>query len=114
FMDETIDARGRILVGYPDGCIGGCVNGTTNSYTALASIARQSGGRPLLRAFDPAGATVPGNPLVTATADSAGVHLTWPAVDTGGAPLTTYTVYRRPSATQRAFLARVGTALALY
>src|SRR5205085_7467626 len=48
FMDETIDAQGRVLVGYPDGCIGPCVNSPAgahpNSYTARATIAWQSGG----------------------------------------------------------------------
>ena len=34
FMDATKDARGRVLVGYADGCVGGCVSGGSNSGTA--------------------------------------------------------------------------------
>ncbi len=44
FMDATVDNTGRILVGYADGCTGSCVGGGTNTRTAIASIARQSGG----------------------------------------------------------------------
>ncbi|HEX8069574.1 MAG TPA: PKD domain-containing protein [Pyrinomonadaceae bacterium] len=112
FMDITVDKQGRALVAYPDGCIGGCVNGTTNSYTALASVARQSGGRRLFATYDPTGVTAPGNPLASATADADGVHLTWLVPDNGGAPVTEYRVYRRTSTTARALLARVGTATA--
>ena len=112
FMDASVDKQGRVLVGYPDGCIGGCVNGNVNSYTALASIARQSGGRRLFRAYDPAGATAPGNPPAAATSDANGVHLTWQVPDNGGAPITNYSVYRRTSTTPKTLLANVGTATA--
>jgi hypothetical protein len=44
FMDVTVDREGRILVGYADGCIGSCVTGGANSYSKIATIARQSGG----------------------------------------------------------------------
>src|SRR5439155_2501448 len=53
FMDVTVDAVGRIVVGYADGCVGSCVTGTTNSYTATATIARQSGGSGLFAATMP-------------------------------------------------------------
>jgi hypothetical protein len=53
FMDVTVDKQGRILVGYADGCIDACVTGTTNSYTATATIARQSGGSGLFAATMP-------------------------------------------------------------
>jgi len=52
-MDVTVDKQGRIIVGYADGCVGGCVTGTTNSYTAIAAIARQSGGSGLFAATMP-------------------------------------------------------------
>ncbi len=48
FMDITTDQTGRILVGYADGCVGACVTGGPNSYTAIATIARQSGGTDLI------------------------------------------------------------------
>jgi hypothetical protein len=99
FMDETIDAQGRILVGYPDGCIGPCVTGTVNSFSALASIARQSGGQRLFAANDPSPAepTAPAPPRVDGVInDGSGViHVSWSAPDSGGSPITGYNVYRR-------------------
>jgi hypothetical protein len=52
FMDAAIDSHGRVVVGYADGCIKGCVTGTVNSNSARATIARQSSGKTLLAAFD--------------------------------------------------------------
>ncbi|HYX41248.1 MAG TPA: sialidase family protein [Pyrinomonadaceae bacterium] len=44
FIDTTIDAEGRVLVAYADGCTGACVNSFPNSFTKKATIARQVGG----------------------------------------------------------------------
>jgi hypothetical protein len=60
FNDITVDKFGRVLVGYADGCTGTCVidpsqNATTGPATAqdaLATIARQTGGRGLFASFD--------------------------------------------------------------
>jgi hypothetical protein len=60
FNDITADKFGRVLIGYADGCTGSCVtDGTQNATTgpataqdALATIARQTGGRGLFAAFD--------------------------------------------------------------
>ncbi|WP_407740667.1 sialidase family protein [Hyalangium sp.] len=49
FMDVTVDREGRVLVGYADGCTGACVQSAPNSFSAYASIARQSSGQPLFR-----------------------------------------------------------------
>jgi hypothetical protein len=38
-----------VLVGYADGCTGACVQGGPNSFSAYATIARQSGGARLFR-----------------------------------------------------------------
>lgn len=104
FMDETVDAQGRTLVGYPDGCVGTCVTNPTgahpNSYTAAATIARQSGGRRLFAAFDPnpAEPVVPPAPRVDSVMQSSPgttVHLAWSEPDNGGSPLTGYKVYRK-------------------
>ena len=101
FMDETVDAQGRTLVGYPDGCVGTCVNGTVNSFTALASIARQSGGKRLFAANDPnpAEPLAPAPPRVDSVVrDGTGiVHLAWSQPDNGGSAITSYKVYRRAS-----------------
>ncbi|MDQ6625936.1 MAG: PKD domain-containing protein, partial [Verrucomicrobiota bacterium] len=104
FMDATVDAQGRMVVGYPDGCVGACVNATggarPNSYTALASVARQSGGRRLFAAYDPnpAEPTVPAAPRVdSVTKDAANiVHVAWSAPDNSGSAITGYNIYRRP------------------
>ena len=60
FNDITVDKTGRVLIGYADGCTGSCVTDPTQSATggpasaqdALATIARQVGGRGLFAAYD--------------------------------------------------------------
>jgi hypothetical protein len=52
FMDVTVDAEGRILVGYADGCVGACVTGGANTFASEARIARQKSGKRLFAAFD--------------------------------------------------------------
>lgn len=65
FMDVQTDARGRILVGYADGCVSpnciadvdkngdGFLNALDNDAEDKAAIARQSGGLGLFAEFDP-------------------------------------------------------------
>jgi hypothetical protein len=49
FMDAAIDASGRVVVGFAQGCRGGCDPGrTTHAEDAWAAIARQTTGRGLL------------------------------------------------------------------
>jgi hypothetical protein len=52
FIGVTKDEEGRVLVAYADGCVGACVSGGPNSYTATGVIARQSGGKGLFAAYD--------------------------------------------------------------
>ncbi|MER6735616.1 sialidase family protein [Streptomyces puniciscabiei] len=52
FMDVTLDAQGRVLVGYADGCTGACASGGAQNYDALATVARQATGKTLFGAFD--------------------------------------------------------------
>ena len=52
FMDIAVDNEGRTLIGYADGCVGGCVTGGANTYAAEARIARQTGGKRLYAVFD--------------------------------------------------------------
>ncbi|MFN2621351.1 MAG: PKD domain-containing protein [Chthoniobacterales bacterium] len=96
FMDVQIDKEGRILVAGEDGCIGPCVQGGGNSFSAKGFITRQSGGKRMLAAFDPAEPVLAGAPLVTATIDAAKtqVSLQWPVPDHGGSEITGYNVYR--------------------
>ncbi len=56
FMDMTMDAQGRVIVGYADGCTGACATNPANTAKSVwATIARQSNGLGLLSAFDPRG-----------------------------------------------------------
>jgi hypothetical protein len=52
FMGSEIDRQGRVHVAYADGCTTTCVSGGKNTYSALATIARQSAGTGLLSAYD--------------------------------------------------------------
>lgn len=100
FMDIQIDKEGRILVAGEDGCIGPCVQGGPNSFTAKAFITRQSGGKRLFAAFDPVEPVLAGAPNVRATGDNAKtkVELSWETPDNGGSPITGYNIYRRAGA----------------
>src|SRR4051812_48766593 len=118
FNDIQMDHEGRALVAYADGCAGGeCVlappTATGNSYTALAAIARQSGGRRLLAAFDPANApTAPGTPLLNAKRNGGAVRLSWSEADDGGSPITGYNLLRSVTPGSETLLATVpGTQL---
>lgn len=99
FFDATIDKEGRVLIAGEDGCIGSCVNGGPNSFTAKAFITRQSGGKRMFAAFDPVEPALPGAPAVGGTINSPPTRamLSWPEPDNGGAPITAYKVYRAPA-----------------
>jgi hypothetical protein len=114
FMDATLDAEGRMLVGYADGCADGCVQApagaTGNGYTANAAIARQTGGRHLLSQFDPAEPTAPGAPALAVTRNGGVAHLTWSESENGGSAITGYRVYRGTASGAGTLLANAGTA----
>ena len=95
FYDATIDKRGRVLIGWEDGCIGGCVNGGANSFTAKATISRQSGGKRMYAAYDPVEPAIPGAPGVTGNATPTTVQLSWDTPDNGGQPIIGYNIYRK-------------------
>jgi len=52
FIDVTLDAQGRVLAAYADGCTDACATGGAQNYDALASIARQATGNTLYGAYD--------------------------------------------------------------
>lgn len=55
FMDVTLDQHGRVTAGFADGCITTCVSDPAHvGRDAYATIARQSGGKPLFARYDPA------------------------------------------------------------
>ena len=111
FMDATIDKRGRIVVGYDDGCISvGCVAGSApNDFTSKGAIARQSGGKRMFSAFDPVEPAVPGAPRLSGSLVGTTATLTWPVPDNGGSPITGYKVYRKVGANAFTLLATVPT-----
>ncbi|MCW2778452.1 MAG: exo-alpha-sialidase [Frankiales bacterium] len=73
FNDIDVDAAGRVLVGYADGCVRACVTTPQTDYATTAgdyredvgTIARQASGLGLFAANDPAA------PVATATATAA-------------------------------------------
>jgi hypothetical protein len=101
FIDIQIDKQGRVLVAGEDGCIGGCVNGGPNSFTAKAFITRQSGGKRMFQVNDlqTAEPAIPGAPQVSAliNATNTAIELSWPEPDNGGSPITSYKVFRASS-----------------
>jgi len=116
FFGIDIDKQGRILVGFDDGCTGpACVQApetaTGNAYTALAGIARQTGGLRLFAApGESAGPTIPGAPAITIGRDGNVAHLTWSESDNGGSAITSYKVYRGTASGAEILLADAGTA----
>jgi len=119
FIGIDLDKQGRILVGYADGCTGpACIqaptNATGNSYTQVAAVARQAGGRRLFAGSDPVDPTIPGAPYVTVGRDSVVsapvAHLTWSEPNDGGSAITNYAVLRGTTSGGEVFLANVGTA----
>lgn len=109
FFDVNIDRDGRVQVGYVNGCSGGncsqaplAANGTSlvkgNTYSAAATIARQSGGRRMLAAKDPTSSTsVPGMPFVTEVRRGNVVNLMWNEADSGNSMINNYEILRSTS-----------------
>jgi hypothetical protein len=106
FMDATVDAQGRTLIGYADGCVGACVTGGPGSFTAVASIARQVSGKRLYARYDVSG--VPAAPAVTAKSGGSSNLVSWAEPDDHGSAITGYKIYRGTSAGSTALLASVG------
>jgi PKD repeat protein len=94
FNEITKDEKGRVLYGFSDGCIEGCETGGPNSFSAKATIAKQSGGKGLLAAFDPVEPVVPQSACLTGRRDDIGSYLSWRVPDNGGAPIDIYKIFR--------------------
>lgn len=111
FFDADLDAQGRMVVGYADGCLGRCVQSPDdargNSYTAFGTIARQTGGRRLFAEFDPPGPTVPGAPRLTVTRNGSLTTLTWSQSEDGGSGVTSFQIFRRAGTEPERLLATV-------
>jgi len=91
----TVDKQGRVLVGYADGCVDACITAGPNSFTALATIARQVNGKRLFAQYDVSGP--PAAPYVTgkALASPPSNVLSWQTPEDHGSAITGYNVYRR-------------------
>lgn len=94
FNDVTMDDRGRVLFGFADGCVEGCETGGANTYSAKATIARQSGGKGLLAQFDTAEPAAPQRAYLTGRRDDMAAYLRWKAPDNGGSAITAYKIFR--------------------
>lgn len=118
FFDADSDDKGRMIVGFADGCVGACAqaaNGSRgNSYIAYATIARQTGGRRLLAAFDDPATTAPGAPRVTVTRNGSMSLVSWSHPETGGLPITGYEVYRSSGSGAETLLARIDGSASQY
>jgi uncharacterized repeat protein (TIGR01451 family) len=121
FNDLTLDARGRILAAYADGCTSpqcvartdrnsdGAVNRLDNDGAELATIIRQAGGKGLFARYDVAEPGLPAAPMVSANYLGPGlVRVSWMTPDNGGAAIIGYKVYRATMGGAEALLATVG------
>lgn len=115
FMGIDVDKRGRVLIAYNDGCAGAecsqaAPTATGDSYTSIAALARQTGGKGLFAAHDalfPDAPTVPGAPYVTALRNGGTVRLAWSTSNNGGSPVTGYTISRGTTSGGESLLATV-------
>lgn len=113
FIVGDTDSQGRGYFAIAHGCPN-CPNvgATCGSSNALSTIFRQSGGPRLFSFFDnqpqAAGSWIPANPQATsASIVSGGVQVSWLEPDNGGAPITSYKIYRGAGSGGEAFLASV-------
>jgi hypothetical protein len=99
FIDSAMTKDGRVVVAFADGCLADCESAGSQaaaealSTQAWATVAWQNAGRGLLGAYDVV--VAPTAPTLSATSTSSAVNLSWTApADNGGAPVTSYRVYR--------------------
>src|SRR6266545_232330 len=104
FNEITMDEKGRVLYAYADGCVGDCASGGPNSYSSKATIARQSGGKGLLNAFDSAEPVMPQRACLSGRRDDMASYLGWVAPDNGGSDITAYKIYRGTSPGNEVFI----------
>ena len=94
FNGITMDHKGRVIYSYADGCIGDCESALPNSFSAKATIARQSGGKGLFAEFDPVEPAAPQRPCLSGRRDDMASFLRWRVPDNGGSAITAYKIYR--------------------
>lgn len=126
FFGITRDDKGRVLIGYADGCVDDPLDSTNrcvsdpaadvrdNKKVRHAVIARQNGGLPLLAAYDTIFATAPGAPVLSGIAGNQVSHLTWSVPSTNGAAITKYKIYRGTGTATPTLLTSVGGSVTSY
>ncbi len=88
FIDVTIDDHGRVEAAFADGCIDACVTDPDHEgRDAYATIARQSGGKPLYSRFDPRQANATNRSLALATLDGGRLRATTIVANSGAKPI---------------------------
>ena len=108
FIDATVDKQGRVLVGFADGCLDSCIAAPPNSFSSVATIARQVNGRGLFAKYDVNTAPAAPNLSGKAVAGTPPSNLlTWEAPADNGSAITGYKVYRRTAGTSSTLLATV-------
>ena len=95
FIDAQTDTQGRVIASNSIGCSAACVgNGGPNTFSKLAGIVRQSGGRRMYAQFDPVEPALPAAPLLNGYRTTQAISLKWAEPDGAGLPITGYNVYR--------------------
>lgn len=119
FNDMTVDAKGRILAVYADGCNSDhpCYTIPKNDPTATKennqgiarlTIIRQRGGMRLFREFDTASAAQPRlSPPVRVKGTPKGNELSWATPDDNGSPITAYRIYSGAPGKKERMVAKV-------
>jgi len=97
FNEITMDEKGRVLYAFADGCTGDCESGGPNTFSAKATIARQSGGKGLLAQFDPVEPVVPQRACLSGRRDDLASYLRWNIPDSGGSEIVSYNIFRGTS-----------------
>lgn len=116
FNEITVGDRGQVLYGYSDGCTSTeCVQGSSPSNLGAAMrVARQTGGKTLYAAFDPAEPIIPKAPCLSGTRTALESFLSWKVPDNGGADIQSYKIYRSNSSGGESFLAQTVDATPSY
>ena len=114
FNDAAVDDKGRVLFSFANGCIDGCETGGPNSYSAKASLARQSGGKGLYAQFDTPEPALPKRPYLAGFRDDQASYLSWNAPDNGGSPISSYRIYRRAGSGPETLIGQAAGAAASY
>ncbi|MFN2476547.1 MAG: hypothetical protein ABR526_09450, partial [Chthoniobacterales bacterium] len=95
FIDAQTAGDGRVIVTTSVGCGASCPqNGGPNTFTSLAKIVRQSGGRRMFAKFDPQEPAAPAAPLINGFRTAKFISFTWPEPDASGGSITGYNVFR--------------------